>query len=279
MYDIISFGEVLWDMLPDGKKLGGAPFNLVYHAIKSGCTGALVSAVGNDALGQEILEIIQQKNVPHFITKNDYPTGTVQIKLENGIPTYTITPNVAWDYIKLSNEMKNSLSGVKVVCYGSLSVRSKTSYNSLKKLISLCSDDVIKFFDVNLRFPFYTKSLTEELLQSCDILKINDEELEFLKTELYTGTSDFCSWLMRTFKIKTIILTGGSSYSKILMPHEILYMPTPKVKVVDTVGAGDAFSGAFLASLIQGKSVAEAHQQAVKISAFVVGQSGACPEY
>lgn len=279
MYDIISFGEVLWDMLPDGKKLGGAPLNLLYHAIKSGCTGALISAVGKDDLGQEILSEIKEKNIPCFVTENDYPTGTVQIELKDGIPTYKITQNVAWDYLKISDEVKSYLSSVKVICYGSLSVRSNTSYNSLKELITLCHNDVIKFFDINLRFPFYTIDLVKELLQTCDILKINDEELEFLRTELYTGTGDFSSWLMKNFKIKIIILTAGGSYSKIIMSDEILYMQTPKVKVVDTVGAGDAFSGAFLASLIQGKSVAEAHQNAVKIAAFVVEQAGACPEY
>lgn len=279
MYDIVSFGEVLWDMLPDGKKLGGAPLNLVYHAIKSGCTGAVISAVGTDNLGQELLDEIQKKNIPHFISKNEYPTGTVQVELKDGIPRYDIVQNVAWDYISLSDDVKKILSEIKVLCYGSLAVRSDTSYNSLKELISLCSNEVIKFFDINLRTPYYTTDLVKELLQNCDILKINEKEWSILKTELYKGRGDFCSWLMKQYKIKMVILTAGSSYSKIYMDHEILYLQTPKVNVVDTVGAGDAFSGAFLASLIQGKSVAEAHKNAVQVSAFVVGQVGACPEY
>lgn len=269
-------------MLPNGKKLGGAPLNLIYHAINSGVNGAVISSIGNDENGKLILKEIENKKIPFLFNELNYPTGTVDVKLEKGIPSYTIVENVAWDYIELTKEAIENLKNTKVFCYGTLAVRNKKSFETLKEAIYLCSKDALKFYDINLRPPFYKKETIEQLLKLCDVLKINDEELSIVQSKFVNKNLDvdgICHYLMQKFNIKILILTAGDKYSKVYTKENISYIGTPKTKVVDTVGAGDAFSGAFLAKIIQGKTINEAHEYAVQIASFVVEHEGACPIY
>lgn len=288
---VVGIGEALWDCLPEGRKIGGAPANFAYHISQFGLKGCAVSAVGKDALGQEILDVLASKNVGNLISAVDYPTGTVQVKLsEGGIPQYDIMTDVAWDNIPFTDELAALAKQTKAVCWGSLAQRSVVSRNTICKFIAAMPFDSIKVFDINLRQSFYTREIIENSFRMCDILKINDEELcliskmikgdELTLDTLSAKAKDICTQFIKEYGIKMLILTCGTDGSYVFSADgSHSFQPTPKVKVADTVGAGDSFTGSFIASLLLGKDVAEAHKTAVKVSAFVCTQNGAMPTY
>ena len=278
---VVGIGELLWDIFPTGKRAGGAPINFVYHATQLGAEGYAISAVGKDDLGQEILQELKTNKISNVITSVDYPTGTVQVKLNNGIPDYTIVENVAWDHIPLTQTAIDLVKKADAICYGTLSLRNQDSRNTITKLLSYARKDALRFYDINLRQHYYSKELIEELLKLANIFKVNDEELLVLR-DLFNlkGTDEeVCKYFMDTYNLKYVILTAGDKYSIVFSQAERSRIETPKVKVADTVGAGDSFSGAFVQGILSGKNLQEAHQQAVKISAFVCTQTGAWPEY
>lgn len=275
---IIGIGELLWDVFPEERKAGGAPVNFVYHATALGAQGYAISAVGNDLLGDEIVELIDKIGVNHFIAKVDHPTGIVNVQLNQGIPTYEIVENVAWDYIPLSTQIEEVAKQADAVCFGTLAQRNSISRNTIREFLALLSQEAHKILDINLREPFYSHELIEESIQLCNILKLNDEELEVLKDMFSIKALDdreACKWLIRTYSLKYLILTAGSDYSIVFSPETISFLNTPKVNVVDTVGAGDSFTGAFITSLLQGKSLESAHGIAVERAAAVCGVAGA----
>ena len=275
---IVGIGELLWDIFPDGKKAGGAPVNFVYHATAMGAKGYAISAVGNDSLGDEILDVVDSIGIDHFITKVVYPTGTVNVLLHEGVPTYEITEEVAWDYIPLSNKVIDVAKKTDAVCFGTLAQRCSTSKETIRKFLSLVPEDSFRILDINLRSPFYSQSLIEESLKLCNVLKLNDEELEILK-EIFAikdvDLKEACKWFMRTYNLKYLILTAGADYSMIFSSENTSILKTPKVDVVDTVGAGDSFTGAFITSILVGKTMMEAHDAAVKRAALVCTVAGA----
>lgn len=278
---IIGIGEVLWDILPEGKRAGGAPANFIYHAIRTGVNGIVVSAVGNDRLGEELIAALDSHNIPHCFNRPDYPTGTVEVTLNDGIPSYDIVQNVAWDHIAPSPDPISLIQDADVIYFGSLASRSKQSRESIRQLIRSARKDVLFFYDINIRKPFYSAQLIESQLQIADILKINDEELDLLRgmLPLHGDDETCCRQLIDRYSLKMVILTAGSRFSAVYSQSDKSVIKTPKVDVVDTVGAGDSFSGAFIGTLAQGCSLAEAHQKAVRISAFVCTQAGAWPDY
>lgn len=278
---VVGIGELLWDVFPTGKRAGGAPINFVYHATQLGANGYAISAVGNDPLGKEILQELEKKHIANYIESISYPTGTVKVELNNGIPSYTIIENVAWDHIPLTQKSIDLVKTADAVCYGTLSLRNPDSRKTITTLLSYAKKDSLRFYDINLRQHYYSKELIEELLKLANVFKINDEELEVLK-DLFsvTGTEeDVCKCFMNTYNLKYVILTAGDKYSIVYSQTEKSYIETPKVTVADTVGAGDSFSGAFVQGILSGKSLKEAHKQAVEISAFVCTKTGAWPEY
>lgn len=275
---IIGIGELLWDMLPSGKKAGGAPINFVYHTYKLGADSYAVSAVGNDLLGDEILEEINKTGINHIINRVDYPTGTVNVSLEDGIPTYTIIENVAWDYIQTSDKLEELVKSADVVCFGTLAQRSETSRNIIQTILSLVPVDAYRIFDINLRERFYTKKVIDESLNKCNVFKINHEELQVVKQKYnieHLNERDSCQWFIDKFKLKYLILTAGSDYSIIMTPEIYSNIKTPIVEVIDTVGAGDSFTAAFIVSILNGKSLEESHKAAVERSALVCTKEGA----
>ena len=280
---IVGMGEALWDVLPEGKKLGGAPANFAYHVSQLGFDSCVVSAVGKDALGDEILEELKQKGLRTQITRIDYPTGTVQVSIDDkGIPCYDIRENVAWDNIPFTDELQQLASSTRAICFGSLAQRSETTRNTLKRFLENMpqTDNPLKIFDINLRQHYYKKSILHESLQQCNILKINDEELEIVG-KLFelpaTGLQDKCRALLAMYDLKMLILTCGTAGSYVFAPQEMSFRPTPQVQVADTVGAGDSFTAAFCASILKGRTMPQAHQFAVNVSAFVCTQHGAMP--
>lgn len=278
---VVGIGELLWDVFPTGKRAGGAPINFVYHATQLGAQGYAISAVGNDELGKEILQELDKNNIAYYIDSINYPTGTVQVKLNNGIPSYTIIENVAWDHIPLTQKAIDLVKTADAICYGTLSLRNTDSRKTITTLLSYAKKDSLRFYDINLRQHYYSKELIEELLNYANVFKINDDELLVLR-DLFSlkGTDEeVCKYFMNTYKLKYLILTAGEKYSVVYSQTEVSRIETPKVTVADTVGAGDAFSGAFVQGILSGKTLKEAHKQAVEISAFVCTKTGAWPEY
>lgn len=279
---VVGIGELLWDVLPTGKRAGGAPVNFVYHATQMGAEGYALSAVGNDVSGTEIIQELDKNHIiSDYISTVEYPTGSVMVELQKGIPTYTIIEGVAWDHIPLTQASIDLMKRADAVCFGTLAQRAPESRETLRTLLSYMREDALRFFDINIRQSYYSKELIEELLGQANVFKINDEELEMLRPMLsLEGTADeVCRELMARYGLHYLILTAGAASSTIYSPTGISTLPTPKVKVADTVGAGDSFSGAFVYSILTGKSLREAHQKAVEIAAFVCTQSGAWPAY
>ena len=278
---VVGVGELLWDVFPTGKRAGGAPINFVYHATQLGAEGYAVSAVGNDAFGTEILQELAKNHIANYIDSLTYPTGSVKVELNNGIPSYTIIENVAWDHIPLTQKSIDLVKKADAICYGTLSLRHPDSRNTITTLLSYARKDALRFYDINLRQHYYSKELIEELLKLANVFKVNDEELLVIK-DLFgvKGTDEeVCKYFMDKYNLKYVILTAGEKYSIVYSQTEKSYIETPKVSVADTVGAGDAFSGAFVQGILMGKSLQEAHKQAVEISAFVCTKTGAWPEY
>lgn len=278
---IVGIGELLWDMFPTGKKAGGAPVNFAYHASTSGAESYAISAVGNDDLGEEVIDLINGIGINHLIVKTDYPTGTVKVELKQGIPTYTIMKEVAWDYIPFTAQIEKIARKADAVCFGTLAQRSTTSRETIRKFLSLVSEKSFRILDINLRPPFYSPALIEESIRQCNILKLNDEELEILKEIFPVGSTDnkeACRWLMNTYNLEHLILTAGANYSMIFSAGAISFLETPRVDVVDTVGAGDSFTGAFITALLQGETLEGAHRTAVNQAAAVCTVAGAWAE-
>lgn len=280
---VVGMGEALWDVLPEGKKIGGAPANFAYHVSQFGLPSCVVSAIGDDALGKEIIENFTSKGLDQLIAEVPYPTGTVQVAIDQtGIPLYDIKENVAWDNIPYTEHLDALAKRTKAVCFGSLAQRNVVSRETINHFLDTMpkDDDSLIVFDVNLRQGFYNKEILCKSMQNCNILKINDEELITVSRMFgYPGIDlqDKCWILLGKYNLKMLILTCGINGSYVFTPGNVSFQPTPKVEVADTVGAGDSFTAAFIASILKGKSVTEAHTIAVKTSAFVCTQKGAMP--
>lgn len=280
---VVGMGEVLWDVLPEGKKLGGAPANFAYHVAQFGLSSCVVSAVGSDALGKEIIDNFEAKGINRIVAEVAYPTGTVQVEVDSaGIPQYDIKENVAWDNIPFTPQLESLAKRAKAVCFGSLAQRNAVSRYTIGRFLDAMpkSADSLVVFDINLRQNFYNKDIIVNSLERCNVLKINDEELVALCRIFNLANSDFrdvCRTLLGKYNLKMLILTCGVDGSYVFTSDCESFQPTPKVEVADTVGAGDSFTAAFIASILKGASVAEAHLRAVKTSAYVCSQHGAMP--
>lgn len=280
---VVGMGEALWDVLPEGKKIGGAPANFAYHVSQFGLSSCVVSAVGDDALGKGIVNNFTSKGLNQLIATVPYPTGTVQVEIDQaGVPQYDIKENVAWDNIPYTGQLDAIARKTKAVCFGSLAQRNIVSRNTISRFLDVMpkDDDSLIVFDVNLRQGFYNKEILCNSMKRCNILKINDEELIAVSRMFgYPGIDlqDKCWILLGKYNLKMLILTCGINGSYVFTPGNISFQPTPKVEVADTVGAGDSFTAAFIASILKGKSVAEAHSLAVRTSAYVCTQNGAMP--
>ena len=278
---IVGLGEALWDCLPEGKKIGGAPANFAFHVGQFGYESIAISAVGNDKLGEETLEELKKKNINHLIPIVDYPTGTVQVMLDDaGIPTYEIKEGVAWDNIPFTQEMEEIAKNCRTVCFGSLAQRSSISRNTIQKFLDATPKDCLKIFDINLRQNFYNENIIRSSLKQCNILKINDEELVAIGRIFgYPGLDmeNKCWLLIGKYNLDMLVLTCGVNGSYVFAPNSMSFQKTPIVDVADTVGAGDSFTGTFTAAILAGKCITEDHSLAVQASAYVCTQNGAMP--
>lgn len=277
---IASIGEIVWDLLPEGKQLGGAPVNFAFYASQFGAEACPVTALGDDALGQEALDTLERTGLNlNLIQVNALPTGRVLVSLDDaGIPSYDIVRNVAWDDIECTGDALEFVRGADAICWGSLAQRSRRSRESLLSLVDAAGKDCLKVFDINIRQDFYSKELVEESLRRADVLKLNEDELPLLQNLLgIPGEQEQAiGELISRYSLTELVFTQGARCSSIHDASGVLsWLPTPKVRVADTVGAGDSFTAAYIASRLGGKDAAEAHRIAVKVSAYVCACNGA----
>ena len=280
-YKVIGIGEILWDLLPEGKQLGGAPTNFSFHAAQLGLQSSIVSAVGNDILGNEIIETLNSTEIRIFIDNNNKPTGTVSVTLDTeGVPSYVIHEDVAWDYINPSNDALDYASSADAICFGSLAQRSETSHLAILSLLMKSSEHALKVFDINMRQQYYSKKIIMKSLELANALKINEEEI-MIFAEMFGLSGDeyeLMHVIKDQFRLDYLALTKGDKGSWLVSNEEESYLDTPHIKVKDTVGAGDSFTAAMTAGLLRKKSLKEIHKLAVEVSAFVCTHKGATPE-
>ncbi len=281
---VVGIGEILWDILPSGKKLGGAPANFAYHAGELGCEAYIISSVGNDKLGNEILDILNTLGLSSRYIQIDecHPTGTVEVQLDNnGIPSYIIHENVAWDYIKVNEKCLELMKNADAVCFGSLSQRSETSREAILKLLNNTNNNCIKIFDINLRQNFYNREIIINSLAHANVLKLNELELSIVSDLLGVNggeESEKLRKLQKKYSLRLIALTKGDCGSILFNGERISKHPGFKVEVLDTVGAGDAFTAAVTVGLIKKWDLDTINDFANKLGGYVCTQQGATPK-
>ena len=280
MKKILGIGELVWDVFPSGKQLGGAPVNFAYFAKELGAEAYPVAALGSDELGDEAMEVVRPSGLKlDFIQRNSLPTSRVLVTTdEEGVPQYEIVENVAWDAMECTPEILDLASQADVICWGSLAQRNRKSRESILAMVDAAPENCLRVFDINLRQKFYCKEVIEESLKRADILKLNEDELPVV-SEIFAvegSEADQIAHIIKRFSLRSIIYTQGAVCSEVYDASGLVSrMDTPKVKVADTVGAGDSFTATYVTSILLGKTPAQAHELAVKVAAFVCTQNGA----
>lgn len=277
--NIVCFGEVLWDLLPTGKIAGGAPMNVAVHANQLGLNTTIISAVGDDELGEGITSFLSSRGLSvENVQKNEYQTGIVEVTLDaKGSPSYEIIEPVAWDFIRFTETAKIAIKEANALVFGSLALRNEVSKNTL---LELQVEAKLKVLDINLRKPFYTPELVDELFKVADIVKVNDEELEMICA--WYGQSgnetDNAKFLKERYQLKGIIVTrGGNGAFFVDEDNEMAEHQGFRVTVSDTIGSGDSFLASFITKWLNGETPAEALKFACAVGAFVATQKGATP--
>lgn len=277
---IMGIGELVWDMLPAGRQLGGAPVNFAYWCGQLGAQAYPVSAVGDDDLGREALDRLAAAGLDlGCVQRNGQPTGRVEVTLRGaGIPEYDIVEHVAWDALEADESVLASAARADAVCWGSLAQRSAASREAIAAMVDATRKECLRVFDINIRRPWYDRDIVLASLERADVLKLNEEELPLVAGMLGLETTDIAQ-IVRRCALRYVVYTAGADRSEIHGPEGLLScIPTPRVEVVDTVGAGDSFTAAFVTSLLQGESLAASHRKAVDTAARVCTQHGAIPD-
>lgn len=282
-FTVVGIGELLWDVFPDGKKLGGAPANFAYHCKAFGLGSYPVSCLGDDDLGREVLPVLEEHNVDmSFIAIDpEHPTGTVSVQIDkNGIPEYIIHEGVAWDHIPLTEEMITLAKKTDAVCFGSLAQRSKTSRQTIQNFLSATGTDCIKIYDINLRQHYYSQGLIEDMLELSTVLKLNDDELTVIAELLgFSGQEkDIIEKIASRYSLDVIALTKGHAGSCLYQKGRYSEHDGYDTKVVDTVGAGDSFTAALAEGLLLNYDLDKINDLANKTAAYVCSQPGAMPK-
>jgi len=278
---IICFGEVLWDLLPTGKIPGGAPMNVAYHLTNFGISTQMISRVGDDARGRELMQFLNEKQVDTFLIQKDafYPTGIVKVELDKkGSPSYEIVRPVAWDYINVNPLNSKTVKAAEVFIFGSLAARNN---RTLETLFSLLEKAKLKVFDVNLRTPFYTKELIEKLLFQANIVKMNEEELDLIGSWFFGNipTYSLAQKIKTHFSLDILIVTQGSKGAFVIdLKDDIKSIKAKKVTVVDTIGSGDSFLAGFLYKYLSFEPIFACLDFAAKTGALVATKRGGTPQ-
>jgi fructokinase len=281
MNPIIGLGEILWDLLPGGKQLGGAPFNFTFHAHQLGHPAVMVSRVGADALGLEIREQVQSRGLDNACLQTDliHPTGTVPVTLDShGQPSYTITEDVAYDYLAWDDKLATLFGSARAVCFGTLIQRHVVARRTVRRALAAAKNAVI-VYDINLRQHFYSKEVIEESLHASRWMKLNDDELAVLAglLDIPADHAAGLRTLRQRYNLELACLTRGARGCLVQSKDESADLPGIRVQVVDTVGAGDAFTAGLLVSILEGRPLAEAAGFANRLAARVASCAGGTP--
>jgi fructokinase len=294
-FRIVGIGEVLWDLLLSGPQLGGAPANFAYHAHALGAQASVITRVGSDEYGREIVRRFREMGLPDSLVQVDdtHPTGTAKVELSgNGLANFTIQEDVAWDHIASAPEALAAATSADAICFGSLAQRCDTSRTEIQQLVAAASANSLKVFDINLRQYFYSRPVVEESLLLANVLKLNDDELPTLAAMLELAGGDFSTntrkgmsaphkhqieQLADRFDLRVVALTRGANGSLLYQDGRWSDCPPRPVKVVDTVGAGDSFTAAMVLGLLHKMDLDEINQIANEVARYVCSQSGATP--
>jgi len=280
---MIGLGEILWDLLPDGKVLGGAPANFAYHAAALGNLGIPVSRVGQDDLGLEILQALQARAIPSEFIQIDprLPTSTVEVKLaDDGQPAFIIKENVAWDQVQFREDLLPLTQTAAAICFGTLAQRSPVSRKSIMQLLAAAPADTVKIFDINIRQHYYSAEVIRDSLRCSTILKLNESELPLLVDGLklsHAEEIEQCRELLQKYDLRLVCLTKGRAGSILVSAEECAVHPGCAVETIDAVGAGDAFTAAIAHHVLKGSSLARMSDAANQLGAFVASRAGATP--
>lgn len=279
---IVSVGEVLWDLLPSGAQLGGAPGNFACHCRALGAEAALISCVGTDDLGDEALRHLSARgvDVSHIRRTDRFPTGTVAVEVAaDGQPKFTIREQVAWDQLAATEPALRLASAADVVCFGSLAQRTHAARDALRKLVQAAPPSALRVCDINLRAPFCSPEVIVGSLELANVLKLNEAELPLLAAQfaLRGSAEEQLDRLAEQFGLHTVALTLGAAGSRVRRAGTWTSEPGRAVKVVDAVGAGDAYTAALVMALLQAWPTAELLAAATEVAAYVCTQPGATP--
>jgi fructokinase len=282
-FKVVGIGEVLWDLLPGGRQLGGAPANFAYHARALGAEAQVLSRVGWDELGRELLGRLEQLGLLTDTVEIDptAPTGTVTVEIKaDGQPQFMIHENVAWDRIAGDAAGRRAVAAANAVCFGTLAQRSEVSRHSIRALLRAAPAESLRILDVNLRQSYYSRQIIEESLALANILKVNETELEILAEMFGLPGDEFgrIAMLARRFPLRLAACTRGERGSLLYSEGRWSEQPGVSVKVVDTVGAGDAFTAAVALGMLAGWPMDDINRRASEVAAFVCSQTGGTPE-
>jgi len=280
---MVGLGEVLWDFLPSGKLLGGAPTNFAYMACVLGDLGTVASRVGKDRLGQEARHQLEQLglNTEYLQEDSHSRTGTAGVAIDSsGQPSFTIEESVAWDGLQWTPEWDELSARADVICFGSLAQRSEVSADTINRFLSNCKSGTLRIFDVNLRQSYYEKDVLNRSLRRANIVKLAEQELSIV-AELLRLEGNSAELLARRlkhdFELELVCVTRGAHGSLMVSEHECVSHPGFAVKVVDSVGAGDAFTACLAHHFIRGHSLNEISEYANRFASWVATQIGATP--
>jgi len=279
----VGLGEVLWDLLPAGKQLGGAPANFAYMMGLLGHRGVVASRVGDDRLGAELRGRLAQLRLDASCVPADdsHATGTVQVWLDReGQPEYEITEGVAWDFLEWTPAWEKLAAEADVVCFGSLAQRAPQSRETIRKFVSGVKPTALRIFDVNLRQRFFTAEVLADSLRLANVVKLNDQELPVVMRELqlaYNHENAAAAELRRAFNLKLVCVTRGERGSLLVTENDRDEHPGFSARVVDSVGAGDAFTAALAHHMLAGSSLRVMNAAANRMGAWVASQPGATP--
>lgn len=282
-FTVVGLGEVLWDLLPTGPQLGGAPANFAYQAAALGANAKVVTRIGEDELGREVIKRFAQMNLPRETVQMDpaRPTGTVAVTLdESRVAHYHFPEGVAWEHLEATDVALQTVRSAHAVCFGTLAQRSEVSRKAIQQLVDAAPVDALKIFDINLRLNFYAREVIEQSMHLANVLKLNDDELTILSAmfSLHGDVRQRIEWFVRTFGFKTVVLTRGSLGSLIHQEGHWSEVPPLAVQVTDTVGAGDAFAAALTMGMLKKMDLRGLHALAADVAGYVCSQAGATPE-
>lgn len=281
---VVGIGEILWDVFEDRRVLGGAPANFSYHAMQLGAQGIAIGRVGVDAAGDAIVRGLAEKGLSSYLQRDpEHPTGRVDIRRRrDGGHEFSIQDESAWDYLRWCPEIEELVASADILCYGSLAQRNPVATATIQRCLARTSGSCRRIFDVNLRQSWYSKQVLEQTLKLSHVLKLNDDELEIFQAffSLPRQESLAIQSLIRSFELDLVVLTRGDKGSRlVLATGEESQLAISSVDVVDTVGAGDAFTAAVAVGLHCGLSLRDTHSLAARLATFVCGREGATPAY